>query len=118
MSPHGSASRERVGENVYRRLTKRGDIVYELVFRDVDGRQKMQKLSATGERAAIREARGILARRDGGDRVVAAGLTLDELARRDYFPMLDSLVASGRRSERGVELYRDRYRLHISPALG
>jgi site-specific recombinase XerD len=33
-------------------------------------------------------------------------------------PMLESLVASGRRSERGVELYRDRYRLHLEPALG
>lgn len=117
-SSHGSASRERVAENVYRRRTKRGDVAYELVFRDVDGRQKLRKLAAAGERAAVREARAILAGRDGGHRVVAAGLTLDELARRDYFPMLDSLVSSGRRSERGVELYRDRYRLHLEPALG
>ena len=97
-SSHGAASRKRVAENVYQRRTKRGDVVYEVVFRDVDGRQKMRKLAATGERAAVREARATLAGRDGGQRVVAAPLTLDEIASRDYFPMLDSLVASGRRS--------------------
>lgn len=117
-SSHGARSRERVAENVYRRRTRAGAVTYELTFRDVDRRQRTRKLCATTERAAIREARAILTGRDGGDRVVAAGLAIDHLATREYFPMLDSLAASGRRSERGVELYRDRYRLHLRPALG
>jgi integrase len=116
-SSHGSASRERVAENVYSRRTKRGGVVFETTFRDVDGQQRTRKLAATGERAAIKEARSILAGRDGGGRVVAAGITLGELADRDYFPMLDSLVGKTR-SERGVELYRDRYRIHLEPRLG
>lgn len=117
-SSHGAATRKRVAENVYRRRTKRDEVVYELVFRDVDGKQRMRKLAATGERAAIREARAILAGRDNGDRVVAAEITISELAERDYFPMLESLAAVGRRSERGVEDDRDRYRLHVKPRLG
>src|SRR4051812_34784969 len=112
------ATRELVAPNVYRRRTKRGVVVYETMFRDVDGKARRRKLAATTERAAIREARAVLAQRDGGDRVVAGAITLDEVVRADYFPMLDSLVASGRRRERGVELYRDRYRLHLEPKLG
>jgi hypothetical protein len=87
-------------------------------FRDVDSRQRVRRLDARTERAALREARAILASRDQGERVVAAGLTIDQLAERDYFPMLDSLAAAGRRSERGVDDDRDRYRLHVKPHLG
>jgi hypothetical protein len=36
----------------------------------------------------------------------------------EYLPMRDSLVASARRSERRVDLYRDRHRLHPKPELG
>ena len=117
-SSHGSSSRERVAENVYRRRTKRGELVYEVVFRDADGTQRRKRLDARSERAAIREARAVLAQRDGGDRVVAADLTLGELAEREYWPMLDGLAAAGRRSERGVELYRTNWRLYVEPDLG
>jgi integrase len=111
-------ARVRVAPNVYRRTTKAGEDVYEAVFRDVDGRQRRRILDATSERAAIVEARALLAQRDGGDRVVAADLTLDEFAQGNYFPMLDRLAEAGRRSERGVALYRDTYRLHLKPRLG
>jgi integrase len=117
-SSHGSRSRERVAENVYRRRTKDGQVVYEVQFRDVDGRQRLQRLDARSERAAVREARAVLAQRDGGDRVVAADLTLGQLAERDYWPMLDGLADSGRRSRRGVELYRNSWRLYIADPLG
>jgi integrase len=50
-------------------------------------------------------------------RVVGDGLTLSAFAERDYCPLLDSLVAAGRRSERGVELYRTRWGA-IEPVLG
>jgi integrase len=117
-SSHGARSRERIAPNVYRRRTAAGVGVFEVMFRDVDGRQRARRLDARTERAALREARSILADRDNGERVVAAELTIDELAERDYFPMLEALAAAGRRSERGVDDDRDRYRLHVKPRLG
>ena len=45
-------------------------------------------------------------------------LTVDEVAERGSFPMLESLAAAGRHSVRGVEDDRDRYRLHVQPTLG
>src|SRR5262245_1483861 len=69
-------------------------------------------------RSSRREACGSLAHRDDGERVVAAELTIDELAETGYFPMIAALAAAGRRSERGVDDARDRYRLHVKPAIG
>src|SRR5262245_31501471 len=115
---HGARSRERIAPNVYRRRLKDGNVVYEVMFRDVDGRQRAHRLAARTERAALREARAILAGRDNGDRVIAAELTIDELAEREYFPLIAGLAASGRRSERAVDDERDRYRLHLKPRLG
>jgi hypothetical protein len=117
-SSHGARSRERIAPNVYRRRTKAGADVFEVMFRDVDGRWRARRLDKRSERAALREARSILAGRDNGDRIVAAELTVDELAERDYFPMLESLAAAGQRSERGVDDNRDRYRQHVKPRLG
>jgi hypothetical protein len=85
-SSHGARSRRRIAPNVYARRTRAGAEVFEVTFRDVDGRQRVRRLDARTERAALREARAILASRDSGDRVVAAGLTIDQLAERDYFP--------------------------------
>jgi hypothetical protein len=92
--------------------------VYEVAFRDVDGRQRLRRLEARSERSARREARAILAARDGGERIVGAELTLDELAERNYFPMIRSLAEAGLRSERNVDDEHDRYRLHVQPRLG
>src|SRR5262245_59660366 len=117
-SSHGAVSRERVAPNVYRRTTKGGGVRYEVMFRDVDGRQRRRRLDATSERAAVREARAVLADRDGGERIVAAGITVDDFAERDYFPMLDGLVAAGRRAERGRDRYRYDYDRYVKPTLG
>jgi hypothetical protein len=87
-SSHDSRRRERVAANLYRRTTKRGEVVYEVQFRDVDGRTRRRRLDARSERAAIKEARATLACRDGGERIVAAGVNIDEFAEREYFPML------------------------------
>jgi integrase len=117
-SSQESRRRERIAENIYRRVTKAGVTVFEVVFRDVDGYQRTRRLDARSERAAIREARAMLAGRDGGERVVAASLTVDELAQNEWFPLLDSLVAAGRRSERHTDDVRGRYRVHVQPHLG
>ena len=117
-SSHDPRRRERIGDNLYRRTTLDGIDVYEVKFRDVDGRLRSKTLKARSERQAQREARELLAERDGGDRIVAADMTLGELAERDYWPMLDSLAAAGRRSQRGVDLYRITWRLYVEPDLG
>jgi integrase len=117
-SPRDPRRRERIAENTYRRVTKSGTAVYEVVFRDVDGRQRTRRLQARTERAAIREARGVLVGRDGGQRVVPANVTIDGLANDEWFPLLDSLVGSGRRSERHTDDIKGRYRVHVEPRLG
>ena len=115
---HDSRRRERVAENVYRRRTKRSELVFEVVFRDVDGRLRRRVLDARSERTAVKEARAILADRDGGERIVAAGITVDDFAEREYFPMLEGLVAAGRRAERGFDRYRYDYNRYVKPELG
>jgi integrase len=115
---HDSRRRERVAENVYRRMTKRGKTVYEVQFRDVDGKTRRRRLDARSERAAIKEARALLASRDGGERIVAASITVDDFAGREYFPMLEGLVAAGRRAERGLDRYRYDYTRYVKPLLG
>jgi integrase len=115
---HDSRRRERVAENVYRRTTMRGEIVYEVQFRDVDGRTRRRRLDARTERAAIKEARAVLASRDGGERIVAANVTVDVFAEQEYFPMLEGLVAAGRRAERGRDRYRYDYDRYVQPPLG
>jgi integrase len=97
---------------------KSGADVFELMFRDVDGRQRARRLDARTERAAMKEARAVLAERDGGERIVAAAITVDDFAQRDYFPMLEGLVAAGRRAERGLDRYRYDYDRYVRPRLG
>lgn len=117
-SSQDSRRRQRIADNVYRRVTKRGVVTYEVVFRDVDGRVRRRKLQATTETAAKKEARGILARRDGGDRVVAVGGTLGDFLDVEYIPHVESLGAAGRRAISGVELDKTLIRLYIRPKLG
>jgi integrase len=108
----------RVAQNVHKRRRHDGSWVFEATFRDCDGRQHTKKLAAMTERAAVREARSLLAQRDRGERVIALAQYLESFVQEVYFPLLDGLVASGLRAERGVDLYRERWRLHLSPRLG
>ena len=115
---HDSRRRERVAENVYRRTTKRGELVYGSSSVTSTGDCVRRRLDARSERAAIKEARATLASRDGGERIVAAGITVDDFAEREYFPMLEGLVAAGRRAERGLERYRYDHNRYVKPELG
>jgi integrase len=110
-------ARQRLGENLYLRTD--GEMtVFEAHFRDVDGRQRCRKLAARTERAARKELRALLARRDAGERVKPADLTLRAFVESEYGPLLDSLAAAGRRAEQGVKLDKDHLRLYLLPALG
>jgi integrase len=44
--------------------------------------------------------------------------TLRAFAEAAYLPLIESLAAAGRRSEQGVKLDRDYWRLYVAPALG
>jgi hypothetical protein len=61
---------------------------------------------AANERDARRESRALLAGRDGGDRVVPAGITLDAFLELEYLPHIDALGDAGVRSRSGVKLDR------------
>ena len=96
-------------------MRKGGEVSFEVVFRDTDGQQRRRRLKATTERDALREARAILASRDGGDRIVAAKLSVREFAESEWLPLIDSLADAGRRSERGVALDRGSWTRYIEP---
>jgi integrase len=115
---YDSRRRERVGPNLYKRVTRDGRERFDAAFRDADGRMRFAALKATSQRAAEREVRAMLAKRDSGERVVGSSVTLRAFAETEYLPLIDSLAAAGRRSERGVDSDRDRWRLHIEPRLG
>ncbi len=51
-------------------------------------------------------------------RVAPNSLTLNEFVVEEYGPLQESLAHAGRRSWRGVELYRDRYERHIASGIG
>src|SRR5689334_21500555 len=108
---HGTSSRKRIAPNVYRRTWKGVKVVYEVAFRDVDAVQRQRRLAARTDKAAIREARTILSDRDGGERVVAADVTLRGFVAAEYTPLIDSLAAAGRRSAQGVNLDKNYWRL-------
>ena len=115
---HGSRRRERVGPNLYKRHTRDGRVRYDAVFRDADGHHRTVGLAAASRRSAERELRTVLSKRDQGDRVVGSKLTLRGFVEREYLPLLDSLAAAGRRSERGVDGDRTRWEKHLDPQLG
>jgi hypothetical protein len=116
-SLQASRRRERVAPNLYRRWTKDGRECFDAVFRDADHHHRTVALRAKTQPAAERELRALLSRRDDGERVAGTDQTLAAFAERDYFPLLDSLAAAGRRSERGVALYRGKWKL-VEPVLG
>ena len=117
-SSHGGRTRERIGPNTYRRQTKTGQVVYEVMFRDVDGVQRSQTFRATSDTAAMRESRKILAGRDAGERQVAAPVTLRDFVQKDFEPHLDALAAAGLRARQGVKLDKDHLRLYLLDDLG
>lgn len=116
-SSQDSRRRVRVATNVYRRATRDGDR-FDVAFRDTDGRMRFRVLAARTQRAAEKEARAILAGRDDGDRVIPEAVTVAQFWAAEYLPAQEALAAAGRRSWRGVDMYVDRWRQFIEPAVG
>jgi integrase len=96
--------------------TCEGD-TYEVVFRDEAGAQRQKTLKSRTVQRAVAEAEEYRTQIRRGEIVVSSRLTVNELA-EEYFTLIDSLVATGERSQRTLDLYRQRYRTHIEPILG
>jgi integrase len=100
--------RVRVAPNIY----SRGDR-FECGYTGTDGRWHIVTLKgAQNLTQAKKAAREILSKRDTSQDVAPTRLTFGEAA-AEYFSMVESLVASGERSERTQEIYRQQYRTHV-----
>jgi integrase len=95
---------------------REGD-TYEVIFRDETSKQRQKTLKARTIQRAVVEAEDYRTQVRRGEIVVSSRLTMAEVA-EEYFSLMDSLVATGERSKRTVDLYRQRFKTHIEPTLG
>jgi integrase len=100
--------------NLYRRPA---DGRYEAGYTGTDGRWRMKTLAARTLTEAKAELRQVLGRRDQRQDVTPSRLTLNEVADQ-LLAEFESKVARGERSERTLEIYRQRWNTHIRPTLG
>jgi integrase len=115
--PNQSSARQpkrvRIAPNIYARGGR-----FECGYTGTDGRWHIVTLKgAQNLTQAKRAAREILSKRDTSQDVTPSRLTLGEIA-AEYFQMIESLVASGERSERTREIYCQQYRTHVQERLG
>src|SRR5207248_429175 len=90
---------------------------FELIFRDSEGTQRQKTLDARTVQRAIAEAEQYRSKVRTGEVVSPSRLTFGEVA-EEFFGITEALVATGERSRRTLELYRQRYAKHIGPAIG
>jgi integrase len=100
--------------NLYRRPA---DGRYEAGYTGTDGKWHIKTLSARTITEAKAELRQVLGRRDQRQDVTPSRLTLNEVADQ-LFTEFESKVSRGERSERTLEIYRQRWNSHIRPTLG
>jgi integrase len=104
--------RERVAPGVYLRAGK-----YQIAYKEPGGRYVIKTIAARTKTQAIaeREKRRVDVR--SGEGVDSSDATLGDVG-RDFLDTFEGLVLAGERSERTLELYRQRWRTHIEPRLG
>ena len=100
--------------NLYRRSA---DGRYEAGYTGTDGKWHMKTLSARTLTEAKAELRQVLGKRDQRQDVTPSRLTLNDVADQ-FFAEFESKVSRGERSERTLEIYRQRWNTHIHPTLG
>jgi integrase len=96
--------------------SREGD-TYEVVFRDETGAQRQKTLKARTVSRAIAEAEEHRTQVRRGEIIVSSRLTVNELA-EEYFALMESLVATGERSHRTLDLYRQRFKTYVEPGFG
>jgi integrase len=100
--------------NLYRRPA---DGRYEAGYTGTDGRWHIKTLGARTLTEAKAELRQVLGKRDQRQDVTPSRLTLNEVADQ-LLTEFESKVSRGERSERTLEIYRQRWNTHIRPTLG
>jgi integrase len=100
--------------NLYRRPA---DGKYEVGYTGSDGKWHIKSLSATTVTDAKKQLHQLLGKRDRNEDVAPQRLTLNEVADQ-LFAEFESKVTRGERSERTLEIYRQRWNTHIRPTLG
>jgi hypothetical protein len=107
--------------NLYRRpkppTDRRYGETYEVIYRDETGAQRQTTLRARTVQRATVEAEEYRAQVRRGEIVVRSRLTVEEVA-GEFFELNEALVATGERSQRTLDLYRQRFKTHIAPVLG
>jgi integrase len=89
---------------------------FEVMFRDDRGMQRQKTLTARTVQRALVEAEDYRAKIRRGELVSPSRLTFGDAA-EEFFAITEALVASGERSQRTLDLYRQRYRQHIAPTV-
>jgi integrase len=100
--------------NLYQRP---GDGRYEVGYTGSDGKWHIKTLAARNLTEAKRELHQLLGKRDRNMDVAPQRLTLNEVADQ-LFAEFASKVSRGERSERTLEIYRQRWDTHIRLTLG
>lgn len=113
---NGTPKRVRVDgvPNLYQRPA---DGRYEVGYTGSDGKWHIKTLNARNLTEAKRELHQLLGKRDDNTDVAPQRLTLNEVADQ-LFAEFESKVARGERSERTLEIYRQRWHTHVRPTLG
>lgn len=110
---HSTPLRVRVERNLYQRPTG----VFEAIYRDSAGKQRLKTLEATTLREARKELTGLLGERDRSEDVAPSRATLNDLADA-YFEEYEAKVTRGERSQRALDTARQRYDSHVRRTLG
>jgi integrase len=124
-SPHRTdlkrGKRERVAPGVFVRGGK-----YEIGYVDASGVDRMKTLGPVKSESApngltLKDAKAerekLRVNARAGEVVVPSKMTFGEVA-DDFLTLFESLVAAGERSERTLELYKQRHRCYLEPRFG
>jgi len=102
--------RERVERGIYRRNTSEGKTRYEVLYRDVDGKQKWQTAAKLAEARALRASNTVKVA--NGEKVAPTKTTFGELAESWYE------AKAARLRPRTAHYYRDALDLVLLPRFG
>lgn len=115
LSTPSTPKRVRVAPNLWQR-TKDGRFE-DIRVNPATGKQQLRTLKAKTLTEAKREQRALAVSVDGGEAVAPSRLRFGEVA-QEFIDNFESLVASGERSARTLERYREHLDHHLLPYFG
>jgi integrase len=95
---------------------REGD-TFEVIYRDETGTQRQTTLKARTVQRAIAEAEEYRSKVRRGEILPPSNLTFGQVA-DEFLAITATLVETGERSQRTLDLYRQRYGCHVAPLLG